>query len=234
MSLLDLLFKSYKSDPLYKLEKICNYHFRNRTYLKQAFTHRSITSNPRNNYERLEFLGDAVIDIVISKELMKEFPESDEGILTQKRSALVQKSFLSSMGKLLTLLDFLIIDSTVDLTQDKIAIKQAANLYEALIGAMYLDKGIEPAKKLILKTIWTNRQEAWKSVNHKGHLIELCHTKQLSNPKFLISDVSGPDHQKLFEVHVKIGENVYPSGIGTNKKDAEQNAAQNAMSILME
>ena len=234
MSLLDLLFKSYKSDPLYKLEKICDYHFRNRTYLKQAFTHRSITSNPRNNYERLEFLGDAVIDIVISKELMKEFPESDEGILTQKRSALVQKSFLSSMGKLLTLLDFLIIDSTVDLTQDKIAIKQSANLYEALIGAMYLDKGIEPAKKLILKTIWTNRQEAWKSVNHKGHLIELCHTKQLSNPKFLISDVSGPDHQKLFEVHVKIGENVYPSGIGTNKKDAEQNAAQNAMSILME
>ena len=165
---------------------------------------------------------------------MQEFPESDEGILTQKRSALVQKSFLSSMGRLLTLLDFIIIDSTVDLNQDKIAIKQAANLYESLIGAIYLDKGIKPAKKIILKTIWTNRQEAWKSVNHKGHLIEFCHTKQLSNPKFLISDVSGPDHQKLFEVHVKIGENVYQSGIGTNKKDAEQNAAQNAMDILME
>ena len=234
MSLFDLLFKSSKSDPLYKLEKICGYHFRNRSYLKQAFTHRSITSNPRKNYERLEFLGDAVIDIVISKELMKEFPESDEGILTQKRSALVQKSFLSSMGRLLNLLDFLIIDSTVDLDQDKIAIKQAANLYEALIGAIYLDKGIEPAKKLILKTIWTNRQEAWKSVNHKGHLIEFCHIKQLPNPKFLITDVSGPDHQKLFEVHVKIGENVYPSGIGSNKKAAEQNAAQNAIDILMD
>ena len=234
MSLFELLFKSHKSDPLNKLEKICGYHFRNRSYLKQAFTHRSITSNPRENYERLEFLGDAVIDIVVSKELMKEFPESDEGILTQKRSALVQKSFLSSMGKLLTLLDFLIIDSTVDLTEDKVAIKQAANLYEALIGAIYLDKGIEPAKRIILRTIWTNRQEAWKSVNHKGHLIELCHIKQLDNPKFLISDVSGPDHQKLFEVHVKIGENNYPSGIGTNKKDAEQNAAQNAMDILTE
>ena len=234
MSLFDLLFKSSISDPLYKLEKICGYHFRNRSYLKQAFTHRSITSNPRKNYERLEFLGDAVIDIVISKELMKEFPESDEGILTQKRSALVQKSFLSSMGRLLNLLDFLIIDSTVDLDQDKIAIKQSANLYEALIGAIYLDKGIEPAKKIILKTIWINRQEAWKSVNHKGHLIEFCHTKQLPNPKFLITDVSGPDHQKLFEVHVKIGENVYPSGIGSNKKAAEQNAAQNAIDILMD
>ena len=87
---------------------------------------------------------------------------------------------------------------------------------------------------LILKTIWTNRQEAWKSVNHKGHLIEFCHTKQLPNPKFLITDVSGPDHQKLFEVHVKIGENVYPSGIGSNKKAAEQNAAQNAIDILMD
>ena len=234
MSLFDLLFKSSKSDPLYKLEKICGYHFRNRSYLKQAFTHRSITSNPRKHYERLEFLGDAVIDIVISKELMKEFPESDEGILTQKRSALVQKSFLSSMGRLLNLLDFLIIDSTVDLDQDKIAIKQSANLYEALIGAIYLDKGIEPAKRIILKTIWTNRQEAWKSVNHKGHLIEFCHIKQLPNPKFLITDVSGPDHQKLFEVHVKIGENVYPSGIGSNKKAAEQNAAQNAIDILMD
>ena len=234
MSLFDLLFKSSKSDPLYKLEKICGYHFRNRSYLKQAFTHRSITSNPRKNYERLEFLGDAVIDIVISKELMKEFPEIDEGILTQKRSALVQKSFLSSMGRLLNLLDFLIIDSTVDLDQDKIAIKQSANLYEALIGAIYLDKGIEPAKRIILKTIWTNRQEAWKSVNHKGHLIEFCHIKQLPNPKFLITDVSGPDHQKLFEVHVKIGENVYPSGIGSNKKAAEQNAAQNAIDILMD
>jgi ribonuclease-3 len=234
VSLIDFLFKSYKSDPLFKLEKICGYHFRNRSYLKQAFTHRSITSNPRKNYERLEFLGDAVIDIVISKELMKEFPESDEGILTQKRSALVQRSFLSSMGKLLTLLDFLIIDSTVDLNQDKIAIKQAANLYEALIGAIFLDKGIEHAKKIILKTIWTNRHEAWKSVNHKGHLIEFCHIKQIPNPKFLITDVSGPDHQKLFEVHVKIGENVYPSGIGSNKKDAEQNAAQNALDILME
>ena len=165
---------------------------------------------------------------------MKEFPESDEGILTQKRSALVQKSFLSSMGRLLNLLDFLIIDSTVDLDQDKIAIKQSANLYEALIGAIYLDKGIEPAKRIILKTIWTNRQEAWKSVNHKGHLIEFCHIKQLPNPKFLITDVSGPDHQKLFEVHVKIGENVYPSGIGSNKKAAEQNAAQNAIDILMD
>jgi ribonuclease-3 len=230
--LFDFLIKLFKSHPLSKLEKTCDYQFRNRTYLEQAFTHRSISSLPRKNYERLEFLGDAVIDIVVSRELMREFPEGDEGILTQKRSALVQKSFLASMGQLLNLLDFIHIDSTVDLNQEKISMKQSANLYEALIGAIYLDRGIEPAKKLILHTIWTHRAEAWKSVNYKGQLIELCHEKQLTNPKFLVSNVSGPDHQKLFEVHVKIGDNIYPSGIGTNKKAAEQHAAQFAMDAL--
>ena len=80
---------------------------------------------------------------------MREFPEGDEGILTQKRSALVQKSFLASMGKLLNLLDFINIESTVDLKQEKIATKQYANLYEALVGAIYLDGGFANAKKFI-------------------------------------------------------------------------------------
>ena len=224
--------KLFKPHPLSIIEKKCNYRFRNKKYLQQAFLHRSISSKPRENYERLEFLGDAVIDIVVSRELMREFPEGDEGILTQKRSALVQKDFLASMGILMDLLDFIQIEATVDLDQEKIAIKQSANLYEALIGAIFLDGGINPSKKIILKTIWANRLEAWKSVNHKGQLIEFCHIKQLSNPKFLVSDVSGPDHQKLFEVHVKIGDEVFPSGIGTNKKSAEQHAAQYAMETL--
>ena len=224
--------KLFQPHPLSIIEKKCNYRFKNKKYLEQAFLHRSISSKPRENYERLEFLGDAVIDIVVSRELMREFPEGDEGILTQKRSALVQKDFLASMGILMNLLDFIKIESTVDIDQEKIAIKQSANLYEALIGAIFLDGGINPSKKVILKTIWANRLEAWKSVNHKGQLIEFCHIKQLSNPKFLVSDVSGPDHQKLFEVHVKIGDEVFPSGIGTSKKAAEQHAAQYAMEAL--
>ena len=112
--------------------------------------------------------------------------------------------------------------------------KQSANLFEALVGAIYLDGGIEPAKQLILNSIWTHRHEAWKSVNYKGQLIELCHMKQIDNPKFLVSNVSGPDHQKLFEVHVKIGDEIFPSGIGTNKKSAEQHAAQHAMEVLQD
>jgi len=232
--LFDFLFKSSQSNPFAALEKICKYRFKNRQYLIQAFTHRSISSQPQQNYERLEFLGDAVIDIVVSRELMQEFPEGDEGVLTQKRSALVQKIFLATMGQLLKLLDFVQIESTVDLKEEKIAVKQSANLFEALVGAIYLDGGIEPAKQLILNSIWTHRHEAWKSVNYKGQLIELCHMKQIDNPKFLVSNVSGPDHQKLFEVHVKIGDEIFPSGIGTNKKSAEQHAAQHAMEVLQD
>ena len=234
MPLFDFLFKSSQSNPFAELEKICKYRFKNRQYLIQAFTHRSISNQPRQNYERLEFLGDAVIDIVVSRELMREFPEGDEGILTQKRSALVQKTFLATMGQLLKLLDFVQIESTVDLKEEKIAVKQSANLFEALVGAIYLDGGIEPAKQLILNSIWTHRHEAWKSVNYKGQLIELCHMKQIDNPKFLVSNVSGPDHQKLFEVHVKIGDEIFPSGIGTNKKSAEKHAAQHAMEVLQD
>ena len=234
MPLFDFLFKSSQSNPFAALEKICKHRFKNRQYLIQAFTHRSISSQPRQNYERLEFLGDAVIDIVVSRELMREFPEGDEGILTQKRSALVQKTFLATMGQLFKLLDFVQIEPTVNLKEEKIAVKQSANLFEALVGAIYLDGGIEPAKQLILNSIWTHRHEAWKSVNYKGQLIELCHMNEIENPKFLVSNVSGPDHQKLFEVHVKIGDEIFPSGIGTNKKTAEQHAAQHAMEVLQD
>lgn len=222
----------FKKTSLTQIEQKCGYRFKNKSYLDQAFLHRSISTKPRENYERLEFLGDAVIDIVVSRELMREFPEGDEGILTQKRSALVQKSFLSTMGQLLNLLDYIKIERNVDLSQDKIALKQAANLYEALIGAIYLDDGLKSAKKVILSTIWSHRELAWESVNFKGKLIELCHTKQMDNPKFLVSNVSGPEHKKLFEVKVKIGNNFYPSGIGSNKKIAEQQAAQLAIDSI--
>lgn len=229
-SLKELLSK--KPTPYTQLEKNINYSFKDYTYLYQAFTHRSKSANPKYNYERLEFLGDAVIDIIVSAELMVEFPEGDEGLLTQKRSALVQRSFLASMGAILNLLEYLNVEATVNLDNDKVAVKQLANLFESLVGAIYLDGGMKPAKNLILNTIWQHRKEAWKTVNFKGLLIEYCHAKNIKNPKFLISDVSGPDHQKLFEVHVKIGADIFPSGIGMEKKSAEQSAAQNALEIL--
>ena len=130
------------------------------------------------------------------------------------------------------LLDYIDIESSVNLSIKKIEEKQQANLFEALIGSMYLDGGIEPCRKLILDTVWAYRKEAWKSTNYKGKLIEYCHSIEIDNPIFLVKDISGPDHQKTFEVEVKIGSNKYSSGLGTNKKTAEQVAAKLALEEL--
>ncbi|GIR88777.1 MAG: ribonuclease 3 [Candidatus Neomarinimicrobiota bacterium] len=218
-----------KSDSVSILEKKINYIFHNKDYLNQAFTHKSLNTEPRKNYERLEFLGDAVIDIIVSRELMRDFPEGDEGLLTQRRAALVQKPYLASIGHLLDLMDYLMIEKSVNLEIEKIAEKQQANLFEALIGAIYLDGGIEPCRKLILETVWTYRHEAWKTTNFKGKLIEYCHSKNIENPLFLVKDITGPDHQRTFEIQVKIGSRKYSSGMGTNKKTAEQTAAKLAL-----
>ena len=215
-----------------RLEKKINYQFYEKKYLKQAFTHKSLNSSPRGNYERLEFLGDAVIDIIVSRELICEFPEGDEGLLTQKRAALVQKPFLASIGYLLDLMNYLKIEKSVDLKIQKISEKQSANIFEALIGSMYLDGGIEPCRKLILDTIWQHREEAWKSTNYKGKLIEYCHSLEIESPIFTVKNITGPEHQRIFEIVVKIGSKAYSSGIGTNKKTAEQTAAQLALEEL--
>ena len=215
-----------RTESVSSVEKKINYIFHNKDYIRQAFTHKSLDTSPRKNYERLEFLGDAVLDIIVSRELMREFPEGDEGLLTQRRAALVQTPFLATIGHLLDLMDHLKIEHSVNLNIEKIADKQLANLFEALIGAMYLDGGIEPCRRLILDTIWAHKEEAWKSTNYKGKLIEYCHSHEIENPVFLVKDISGPDHQKTFEIQVKIGSTTYASGLGTNKKTAEQTAAQ--------
>ena len=161
--------------------------------------------------------------------MYKRQPEGDEGLLTQRRAALVQKPYLASIGHLLDLMDYLMIEKSVNLEIEKIAEKQQANLFEALIGAIYLDGGIEPCRKLILETVWTYRHEAWKTTNYKGKLIEYCHSKNIENPLFLVKDITGPDHQRTFEIQVKIGLKKYSSGMGTNKKTAEQTAAKLAL-----
>ena len=214
------------------IERSIDYNFKNKDYLIQAFTHKSIDKGPRNNYERLEFLGDSVLDLIISKALINEFPEGDEGLLTEKRASLVQKSYLASMGKLLNLMDRLKINHNVNLDVEKIANKQLANIFESLLGALYLDGGLLPCENLILKTVWAHREIAWEKTNYKGKLIEYCHSKDIEGPVFELKDIYGPDHQRVFEIQVKIGSKIFKSGTGTNKKTAEQIAARIALDDL--
>jgi len=176
--------------------------------------------------------GDTVIDLIVSRELMREFPEGDEGLLTQRRASLVRKSFLAQISKMLDLIDHINIEASVNMNIEKIAEKQQANLFEAIIGAIYLDGGIEPCRNLILDTIWAHRTEAWKSTNYKGKLIEYCHIKEIGSPSFNVKDITGPDHQKTFEIEVKIDDRCFPTGMGLDKKSAEQTAAKIALETL--
>ena len=127
---------------------------------------------------------------------------------------------------------FITVTEEYALERAKIADKQIANIFEALIGALYLDGGIMPCKALILNTVWEHRKEGWKSTNYKGKLIEFCHLKNFENPIFKLKDKFGPDHERTFEIQVIIGKRIYSSGFGSNKKTAEQVAAQLALEEL--
>ena len=128
--------------------------------------------------------------------------------------------------------DYFKIEKSIDITVNKIASKQSANLVEALIGAMYKDGGLEPCRKIINRVVWGNRHEAWKATNYKGRLIEYCHSNSFESPLFHTTNVSGPDHDKIYEIYVQIGDRIFPTAIESNKKAAEQTAASNAITIL--
>ena len=215
------------------IQKQIKYSFKNKILLEQALTHKSISSDSRLNYERLEFLGDSVLDIIISKKLMESYPMDNEGELTKKRALLVQKSFLSKISDQLELIKYLKIKKNVDLNIKKITDKQAANIFESLLGAIYLDGGLKECENIISRTVWMKRESAWGQINYKGELIEICHSMKLKNPIFKIIKTSGLDHQKIFEVDVQIGEIHYEKGVGSDKKSAEQLAAKNAFEKLI-
>lgn len=228
-----LIWRFIRHNPnLTRLQTSLGYFFDSEALIDQALTHKSVDPNTRRNYERLEFLGDAVIDDIISQHLLKEFPESNEGFLTQKRSALVQRTFLAVMGERLALQQFIKVEMNVDMENDKVSQKQLANVFEALVGAIYLDGGLEPCRTLVANTLWKHRNESWQSINYKGILQEYCGANSLGNPNFSVTDTSGPEHEKTFEVTVTVGSRTFPAGTGKTKKAAEQEAAEIALSFI--
>lgn len=230
----DKLFRrrQKKTEPSEDLQKQIGHVFRDRGLLETALTHRSIEPDPKKNYERLEFLGDAVLDYVISDRLMRKFPAEDEGFLTQRRSSLVQKSFLAKAGNRLHLHRFLRVSSSVDLRIPSVRENQLANGFEAVLGAVFQDGGMKPAEKLIEALVWNHREEAWQETNFKGVLIEYCHSNSLESPRFVVTRASGPHHRRVFDVAVRIKEKTYGTGRAENRKAAEQEAAQRAYQAL--
>ena len=227
-----LNFFNSKPQDIKQFEKRIKYNFINSSLLNTALTHRSIKSTHEGNYERLEFLGDAIIDHVVSHWLFIKYSKSNEGALTKKRAALVNRDFLAMLGKKINIIKLVKIDSGVNLNDKKVSDNISADAYEAIVGAIYLDGGYKKAEKFIHQTLCLAEKLSNENTNYKGQLIEYCHSQNLISPIFETIEIHGPEHEKTFTVKLSIGNDNW-QGIGTTIKSAEQDSAQRALKSIL-
>ena len=213
----------------YELKELLNFKPIKLSYYKKAFTHRSLklTDSKGNpvNYERLEFLGDAILGTVIASYLFKKVPDGDEGYLTQMRSKIVSREHLNSLGKDLDLIRFI----KSNISKEHVSSNIYGNIFEALIGAIYLDRGYNYChqfiyEQVIMPYVDIERLEG-KISSYKGFVIEWCQKKK-KKYKFESYEDSGNQSKKYFSVRVSIDGNIIAKGRSTSKKKAEEIAAK--------
>lgn len=219
-----------------KFEATAGVIFKDKALLKQAFIHRSYINENRTlglgHNERLEFLGDAVLELVITNYLYKRFPEYNEGELTSLRSALVNADTCSTVAQKLEANEFLLLSKGE--TKDTGRARQyiLANTLESIIGAIYLDQGYEVAEKFILTHITPLTEgiiEKGSWIDAKSLFQEKAQEHDGLTPAYKTIKESGPDHDKLFTIGVYIGKDLVGEGSGQSKQDAEQEAARDAL-----
>ena len=220
------------------LEERIGYEFRDETLLKQALTHSSFTNeqkiNKAKNYERLEFLGDAVLELVSSEFLFREHPEVPEGELTKQRASMVCEPSLAFCARDLELGEFMRLGKGEESTGGRNRDSITSDAMEAVIGAIYLDGGMAAAKAFIDRFILSDLEDKQLFYDSKSNLQELVQGKFKQELSYELLEESGPEHDKTFRVSVHMGEEVLGEGQGRTKKAAEQQAAYKALLRLRE
>ncbi len=220
-------------NSLEKLENKLKIKFNNQNLLKQAMVHRSyLNEHPDSvvgHNERLEFLGDAVMEIVVTEYLYLNFKDTDEGDLTNWRASLVNAKMLHVVATELDLEDYLYLSKGEAKDKNKKSRQYIlANAVEALIGAIYLDQGLETAKNFILKNIVCKLDEILKNESYldpKSKFQEEAQDKKGVTPHYEILNEEGPDHAKIFTVGLYLGEEKISDGVGSSKQEAQVDAA---------
>ena len=216
-----------------KLQKKINIKFKNLNLIKKAITHKSYDSE--NNFEKLEFLGDRILGLVISIKLIELYPNEKEGILDKKLASLVNRNKCLEIGKNIGLSQFIVVGKQFNkkITNNIIVNKIVSDCMEALIGAIYYEKGFKFTQKFVLncwKKYLDHSDNTFIDSKTKLQEYSLKFFKKLPNYKFISS--SGPKHNPKFKMAVKLENTKFYEGVGESKKKAEQNAAKNLLNNL--
>lgn len=220
-------------------QKVIGYTFRQISLLDEALTHKShqneVKEKGRRDNERLEFLGDAVLALVVSDSLASTFPDSTEGALSKLKAHLVSEPVLAEAAKRLDLGSLLRLGRGEELTHGRHKSSLLADVLESITAAIYLDGGLEPARAFIVRALAPELQELTQSgrpgivQDYKTQFQEWCQKRFDTLPHYSIVRESGPDHQKVFEVQLELRGDVLGAGTGRTKKEAEQMAAKQAL-----
>jgi ribonuclease-3 len=219
-----------------KLEKKLGIKFKNEDLLVEALTHRSyLNEYPRwrlPHNERLEYLGDAVLELVVSEELFKKFPNYPEGQLTVLRAALVNYQILAKVAEGIGLDDFVLLSRGEKKDEGKAREVILANAIEAVIGAIYLDQGLTPTRNFTRKFVMVNLDTVLETKSYKdakSELQEIIQEKLRITPTYRVLGESGPAHKRIFKIGVYFGEEFIAEGNGASKQEAELEAAKEAL-----
>ncbi len=216
-----------------KLQKCLDYQFKNQDLILEALTHKSF-KKPYNN-ERLEFLGDAVLNLIVGEYLYHKFPESNEGELSKIRASLVNEKGFTLLANNIHLGDYIYMSNAEDRNKGRHKASILSDAFEAIMGAIYIEAGIDTLKPIILKLL----EQSYDKINlqelfsdYKTALQEITQAKFGSTPEYKLLRSFGPDHQKEFEMQIFIDDTLYGTAIGKSKKLAQQKVAKIALEIL--
>jgi ribonuclease III len=218
---------------MHPLEKVLGYEFQDKQLLIEALTHKSY-KQPYNN-ERLEFLGDAVLDLVVGEYLFKKFPTSDEGKLSKIRASLVNEEGFNKLARSIDLGGHLFLSNAEENNDGRTKPSLLANAFEAVMGAVYLEAGLQKVQEIAIGLIESKYEEislASLFRDYKTTLQELTQAHYGATPEYRLVGSKGPDHKKEFEIAVIIENKEYARAIGKSKKSAQQEAAFQAVKIL--
>ncbi len=220
-----------------KLEETIGVSFQNKALFQQALTHRSyLNEHPESKLghnERLEFLGDAVLEIIVTEHLFVNFPDTPEGDLTNWRASLVNAKMLYAVADKLGVEDFLLLSKGEAKDKNTKARQYIlANSIEAIIGAIYLDQGLEAAKNFIINNIVSQLSDILKNQTYldpKSKFQEMSQEKEGITPVYKTIKEEGPDHEKSFTVGLYLGEELVSDGVGLSKQEAQVKAAETGL-----